>query len=225
MGGGFIPEEEDVREKANRPGKGVLPPVVGRGIRRDRVGTGEGGMVATGTGTIGTGVQTDENHGNGRREQQLKQRLHSRCTECASGVPCTDLYAAYGIYVCGACRKDLKLISKSNAKQQYLLTDSDLRSLKWMERKNPQRSSWTAMKLYLESDVERVSYGKYGGREGVEGEARRRVGKKLDTRVRAREEKARKEERRVRRVRELREEMEEAAGVGVEGVDGDEEEI
>lgn len=48
----------------------------------------------------------------------------------------------------------MPLISKSNAKQQYLVSDNDLLSLKWLERNNPQRASWTSMKLYLEREVQ-----------------------------------------------------------------------
>lgn len=144
--------------------------------------------------------------------------------------------------------QDVPLISKSNAKQQYLLSDGDLLPLKWMERKNPQRSSWTNMKLYLErevqvrggwqirggcprlssvhafhpfdlcSTVQAVSYKKYGDQAGLEAEARRRVTKKLDKRVQEREDKLRREERRVKRVKEIREGITGGVGKGMEAV-------
>jgi len=50
--------------------------------------------------------------------------------------------------------QDVPLISKSNAKQQYLVSDNDLLPLRWLERNNPQRASWTSMKLYLEREVQ-----------------------------------------------------------------------
>lgn len=34
------------------------------------------------------------------------------------------------------------------------MTDNDLLPLRWLERNNPQRASWTSMKLYLEREVQ-----------------------------------------------------------------------
>ena len=50
-----------------------------------------------------------------------------------------------------------KLITKTEAKATYLLKDADLEMrdppLKFIEKKNPRKSSWGTMKLYLETQV------------------------------------------------------------------------
>jgi DNA repair protein len=149
-----------------------------------------------------------------------------RCGWCDTGIPCDDLARAFGIRVCSSCRKELQLVSKSTAKQQYLLTETDLKPLKSLERKNPRQKDWNAMKLYLESEVRDISYKKYGGQSGLEEEARRRVSKKLEVRILERERKVRDEAKRVRRVKEIREEIHGKDGIENEyHVDGDDEEI
>lgn len=216
MAGGFIPEEEDVREGEARTVRAGL----------SRAGPiGPAGSVVRTQGHVPSSSSSPPPTVRPSSSRSCSLRAPNRCTECNAAPPCKDLYEAYGICVCGSCRRALKLITKSDAKQQYLLSDSDMQGLKWMERKNPQRSSWTAMKLYLESSVQEVSYGKYGGREGLEEEARRRMGRKLDKRVQEREEKVRREARRVKRVKEIREEIAAQGRVDVDGVELDEEEI
>lgn len=72
---------------------------------------------------------------------------------------------------------------QSSAKQQYLLTDGDLKSLGYIEKKNPRKKDWHPMRLYMESQVRDVSYKKYGGQAGLEQEARDKVSKKLEMRL------------------------------------------
>ena len=189
--GGFIPEDEDPRPAALGRGRGSAsgPPVQARPVN-----------VARAPQQHSQGHHILRNPSPGAAANQ-----RNRCGECATGIPCGDLHAVFGIQVCSSCRKQLSFVSKTTAKQQYLLTDADLKLLKSMERKNPQHADWTAMKLYLERQVQEISYKKYGGQEGLEEEARRRVSKKLDKRIQQRESKVKEEARRVKRVREIRE--------------------
>lgn len=72
---------------------------------------------------------------------------------------------------------------QTTAKQQYLLTDTDLKQLGSLERKNPRQIDWNPMKLYMESQVRNVAHAKYGGQAGLEWEARVKVSKKLESRI------------------------------------------
>lgn len=74
-------------------------------------------------------------------------------------------------------------VLQSTAKQQYLLTDGDLKDLGYIERKNPRKNDWHPMRLYMESQVRDVAYTKYGGQAGLEQEAREKVSKKLEMRL------------------------------------------
>jgi len=75
------------------------------------------------------------------------------------------------------------LCLQSTAKQQYLLSDNDLRNAPCLRRANPHRKDWQPMKLYLESHVQEIAFEKYGGQEGLEKEARGRVCRKLEARL------------------------------------------
>lgn len=55
-----------------------------------------------------------------------------------------------------------KLITKTEAKQEYLLKDCDLEKreppLKFIVKKNPRHSQWGDMKLYLKLQVSNALY-------------------------------------------------------------------
>ncbi|RVE75647.1 hypothetical protein OJAV_G00000860 [Oryzias javanicus] len=91
-----------------------------------------------------------------------------------------------------------KLISRTEAKQRYLLKDCDLDKreppLRFILKKNPHNSSWGDMKLYLQLQVEKRCLEVWGSEEALE-EAR-------ETREENRE--AQKQKRFNKKVKELR---------------------
>ena len=103
-----------------------------------------------------------------------------------------DPLGAIRALVCDNCRSRAdskhKLITKTTAKKDYVLEDFDLDGdrggLRCIEKKNPQHENWGKMKLYLLSQVESLSFKRYGGRDGLDAELDRR-----DTESRKRKEK------------------------------------
>eukprot|EP00775_Hariotina_reticulata_P006710 gene6711-6931_t len=85
------------------------------------------------------------------------------------------------------CKRQDRLISKSNAKAQYLLTDSDVRKLGFLERSNPQHKEWSAMKMYLVSQVEELAAAKHGNLAAVAEEKQRRVKDKIERKAKKRQ--------------------------------------
>lgn len=45
----------------------------------------------------------------------------SGCSHCVSLSYSEDLYKAFGVYICGACRKNVKMISKVGFASEYYL--------------------------------------------------------------------------------------------------------
>ncbi|WPT12921.1 DNA repair protein RAD14 [Picochlorum sp. SENEW3] len=158
---------------------------------------------------------------------ELRRPEHSSgCRGCSSLSYSQDLFAAFGVHLCRECRKSEKLVSKSTAKQQYLLTDGDLKDLGYIERKNPRKNDWHPMRLYMESQVRDVAYTKYGGQAGLEQEAREKVSKKLEMRLKEKERKTYEEARRSKRIKEIRDALSNEAEACVDRlVDADAEEI
>ncbi len=83
--------------------------------------------------------------------------------------------------MCDDCRKTggkYDLVTKTVARDEYLLTDADLDpqygGLRYIEKKNPHHETWGMMKLFLRCQVERVCYDRYGGEPGLEKEIERR---------------------------------------------------
>jgi len=98
--------------------------------------------------------------GNGIRNDILQ------CIECRRLNYNIPFYQAFGIAVCHGCqhehRNKYKLISQTTAKDHYMLSQSEVSALKVIERPNPKRPTWSAMKLYLLSDVLEVVKQKLG---------------------------------------------------------------
>ena len=75
------------------------------------------------------------------------------------------------------------MLAQSTAKQQYGLTDGDLKKLGSLRRSNPQRKDWHPMQLFLEAQVKEASQLKHGGTEGVEERQRARLDQRLQDRL------------------------------------------
>jgi DNA-repair protein complementing XP-A cells len=84
-----------------------------------------------------------------------------RCIECEEEFADSYLQKNFEYTACDKC-KDLdekhELITKTNARDDYLLKDCDFDyrepPLKFIARKNPHKSTWAEMKLYLKLQVE-----------------------------------------------------------------------
>ncbi|KAK9831261.1 hypothetical protein WJX74_009799 [Apatococcus lobatus] len=97
------------------------------------------------------------------------------------------------------------LISKGTAKQEWLLTDGDMRKLGSITKENPHKKEWSAMRLYLLSQVEKRSMEKHGDLDGLEAEKQRQLHARLDARKRQRKEASvSREDREAQKLRRIR---------------------
>ncbi|XP_063607786.1 DNA repair protein complementing XP-A cells-like [Penaeus indicus] len=97
------------------------------------------------------------------------------CLECDQPFNNSFLFHNFDHPVCDQCRdNDDKhaLITKTDAKSEYLLKDVDLEKreppLKFIVRKNPHNSRWGDMKLYLKSQIEKRALEVWGSEEAIE---------------------------------------------------------
>ncbi|ROT67242.1 putative DNA repair protein [Penaeus vannamei] len=97
------------------------------------------------------------------------------CLECDHPFNNSFLFHNFDHRVCDQCRdNDDKhaLITKTDAKNEYLLKDVDLEKreppLKFIVRKNPHNSRWGDMKLYLKSQIEKRALEVWGSEEAIE---------------------------------------------------------
>ena len=96
----------------------------------------------------------------------------------------------FGVRICNQCKKkhpdQYSLLTKTECKEDYLLTDSELRDqslLPHMLKRNPHASNYSNMMLYLRMQVEEVAFKKWGGGEGLDEEWERRETVKRDRKV------------------------------------------
>ncbi|XP_029172129.1 DNA repair protein complementing XP-A cells homolog [Nylanderia fulva] len=119
---------------------------------------------------------------NDKSEQQLKIRTEpelvigkfNECEECQQKFGDSYLLQTFDLVVCDKCRdKEGKhsLITKTEAKLEYLLKDCDLDkrepALKYIVRKNPHNVNWGEMKLYLHLQIEQRALEVWGSEENL----------------------------------------------------------
>ncbi|XP_059479750.1 DNA repair protein complementing XP-A cells homolog [Neocloeon triangulifer] len=103
------------------------------------------------------------------------------CLECSESFDDSFLLNNFDYSVCDKCKNQDEqhaLITKTDAKNTYLLKDCDLDKreppLKFLLRKNPHDVRWGEMKLYLQLQVEERALEVWGNLEEIELERERR---------------------------------------------------
>ncbi|KAJ2067361.1 DNA repair protein rad14, partial [Coemansia sp. S155-1] len=111
----------------------------------------------------------------------------TKCCECGS----IDLDMVYlkifKVMVCKPCVDKIpdkySLLTKTEAKEDYLLTDSELRDRElfpvW-EKANPHKSTWNNMLLYMRQHLESFAAKKWDGLENLDKEFERRIDEKRE---------------------------------------------
>lgn len=107
------------------------------------------------------------------------------CEICLKSFSTSFLLDKFNFNCCDACRNPTthKLITKTEAKELYLLKDCDFDkrepALKCIRQKNPHNSKWSELKLYLEVQVEKRALEVWGSNEKIEEEKEKREEKRV----------------------------------------------
>lgn len=106
-----------------------------------------------------------------------------RCRDCGSRDVDEQFRAVFKILVCKGCQKRFpekySLLTKTEVKEDYLLTDSELRDpelLPHLLKANPHKSTYSNMMLYLRCQVEEYAFSsaRWGSEAGLDAEFTRR---------------------------------------------------
>ncbi|VDD74118.1 unnamed protein product [Mesocestoides corti] len=113
------------------------------------------------------------------------------CDECAREFEDSFLLRNFDCQVCDSCRDPNgihSLITRSSAKERYLLSDVDIDvrepPLRRIFRKNPHNSTWGDMQLYLEAHVAARALAVWGSEAGLEAERANRSVKREKAKLR-----------------------------------------
>ncbi|CAK5264763.1 unnamed protein product [Mycena citricolor] len=115
----------------------------------------------------------------------LDPDLNPKCRECGT-ISIDHAYRkTFGCLVCKNCQNDnpekYSLLTKTECKQDYLLTDPELRDeevLPHMLKANPHKSTFANMMLYVRYQVEEFAWKKWGSPEALDAEYEKRVAEK-----------------------------------------------
>ncbi|KAI9557421.1 hypothetical protein GHT06_017249 [Daphnia sinensis] len=119
----------------------------------------------------------------------LPDRPH--CDECEQPLHDSLLYRSFSHPVCDPCKdahdEKYSLITRTDARQEYLLKDCDLDLrepiLRYILRKNPLNPNWGDMKLYLRLQVEKRALELWETLEKIEEEKELREAKREKTKI------------------------------------------
>lgn len=112
-----------------------------------------------------------------------KREITKKCRECGSLEIDWQWDELLRTQVCYTCKEKFperySLLTKTEAKEDYLLTDPELRDealLPHLEKPNPHKSHWHPMALYLRYQVEAYAFSdqKWGSAEALDEEFNRR---------------------------------------------------
>ncbi|KAH7039870.1 XPA protein C-terminus-domain-containing protein [Microdochium trichocladiopsis] len=115
------------------------------------------------------------------------EKERKTCRECGSLEIDFVWEEVFGLAVCGACKEKLpekySLLTKTECKDDYLLTDPELRDdelLPHLSKPNPHKSHWHDMMLFLRCQVEEYAFSekKWGSPEALDAEFERREAEK-----------------------------------------------
>lgn len=98
---------------------------------------------------------------------------YQTCVECEEEYADSFLYKNFGLSCCDKCKNEENsmLITKTTAREEFLLKDCDFDKreppLNFISRKNPHKSTWAEMKLYLRAQVEARALEIFGSLEKI----------------------------------------------------------
>jgi DNA-repair protein complementing XP-A cells len=106
----------------------------------------------------------------------MKSKQTRVCRECESFEIDWKWDEIFGCAVCNSCKEKFpekySLLTKTEAKEDYLLTDPELRDqelLPHLERPNPHKATWNNMMLFLRYQVEEYAFSrKWGSAEALD---------------------------------------------------------
>ncbi|KAI0343946.1 hypothetical protein BDW22DRAFT_1328044 [Trametopsis cervina] len=115
----------------------------------------------------------------------LDPALNPKCKECGT-IDIDQTYRkVFKCLVCNACKnakpEKYSLLTKTECKEDYLLTDPELRDEELMPhllKANPHKSTFANMMLFLRCQVEEFAWKKWGSAEALDAEYERRVAEK-----------------------------------------------
>ncbi|KIK71319.1 hypothetical protein GYMLUDRAFT_235654 [Collybiopsis luxurians FD-317 M1] len=118
----------------------------------------------------------------------LELDKNPKCQECQT-IDIDHMYKkVFGCLVCKRCTKEkperYSLLTKTECKDDYLLTDAELRDQEAMPhllKANPHKSTFANMMLFLRYQVEEFAWKKWGSPEALDAEWERRVEEKKKT--------------------------------------------
>ncbi|KIJ45550.1 hypothetical protein M422DRAFT_29676 [Sphaerobolus stellatus SS14] len=147
---------------------------------------------------VDEGKEVDENERAKQRQREreramaniepplfLDNSMNPKCNECQSLDIDHSFKKVFHVLVCHKCKQDkpekYSLLTKTECKQDYLLTDPELRDeelMPHMLKANPHHSTFSNMMLYLRMHVEDFAWKKWGSPEALDAEWEKRENEK-----------------------------------------------
>lgn len=139
-------------------------------------------------------VRSNKNEGGFIQTEELKEHKYKlescdidnfkHCEFCNALIIDEEIYKTFNKRTCSSCRYDkIKLIPRTNAINDYLLTEEEMNQFKFITKKNPHKNAKGMMRLYLEETVREYAEKKYGDLDKIEELKEERSEKRMATKL------------------------------------------
>jgi DNA-repair protein complementing XP-A cells len=118
------------------------------------------------------------------KEKETAENVYGVCQDCGSIDIHQEYFRFYKVPICRECTKKpiYSQLTKTEAKEDYLLTESELKALPFIMKRNPHKSTYSNMLLYLRKQLEDFAIEKYGSLDELDREMEKREMKKEEKR-------------------------------------------
>lgn len=114
----------------------------------------------------------------------LPVESHNSCKYCCSPHLERVFLDVFSIPICKKCSYEhLKLITKTSCKEDYLLSDCEIKHFKFIERPNPHKHGWNSMQLYNKEEIENHTIKRFGSLLNLENEKKKRSEEKRNRKI------------------------------------------
>ncbi|OQS54610.1 rhp14 [Ecytonucleospora hepatopenaei] len=90
------------------------------------------------------------------------------CEYCGTLKIDVEILDVFDLKLCTKCKiENIKFITKTECKNEYLLNDQELKNFPCLNKPNPRKGTWNQMFLYCKSSIEQFAIKKYGSLEEI----------------------------------------------------------
>ena len=109
---------------------------------------------------------------------------NNSCKYCGTFKIDVEILDVFNFKCCTKCKiENIKFITKTECKNDYLLSDQELKNFSYLNKPNPRKGTWNQMFLYCKGSIEQFAIKKFGSLEEISKLKKQKESEKLKKKV------------------------------------------